>query len=47
MRYRSLVRTVLRVVLGLDLRQSQTRELVDRACRYYLLFYKDDKMCAV
>jgi hypothetical protein len=41
--YRALCRTVLRHLLALPLKQNQMRELLERACRFYLLFWKDHK----
>lgn len=41
MGFRTLCKAVLKYLLTLTLKQSQMRELIERACRYYLLFRED------
>lgn len=44
--YRSLVRNLLRAILGIELSPKQLRDIVDLASRYYLLFFQDKKQHA-
>lgn len=44
--YRLLAKAVLKSLLALPLSLPQHRELLDRACRYYLLFWEDRRMAA-
>lgn len=39
--YRALCKAVLKCLLTINLKQSQMRELIERVCRYYLLFRED------
>lgn len=41
--YRALCKATLKHLLTLELKQNQMRELIERACRYYVLFIKDTK----
>ena len=41
--YRALCKATLKHLLSLDLKQNQMRDLLERACRYYVIFIKDAK----
>lgn len=41
--YRALCKATLRQLLTLELKQNQMRDLLERTCRYYVLFIKDAK----
>lgn len=41
--YRALCKATLKQLLTLELKQNQMRDLLERACRYYVLFIKDAK----
>ena len=44
--YRGLCRLLLFGVIHLELKPNQMRQLMDLACRYYLLFWSDGKQIA-
>lgn len=44
--YKGLCKYLMKKLVEMDLKANQMRQLMEKACRYYLLFHKDKKQAS-